>query len=162
VKHIGASRSPSCLQRLQFVSSVMMEDPGMTKPHFHFSACLRVMDAPELHDAIESRTGLKATESHKKGDLANRKTGRRWKNDIWTIESRSRQNSNLSSLLRSLWHRIEPHHRYFAELAKKGTKIDVFCGYSSDYNGAGFSIDPDALKIVTALKVKLEVSCILL
>jgi hypothetical protein len=64
------------------------------------------MDAPDLHEEIEFKTGLKATHSHKKGDIRNVKTGKKWSNNIWTIDSGLDTEKDLSKHLNALWKKM--------------------------------------------------------
>ena len=63
----------------------------------------------------------------------------------------------MTEHLRCLWRAVEPHVHYLLEL---NAKVDVFCGYRSNNGAAGFAVDPDALKIFTALNVPFGISVI--
>jgi hypothetical protein len=130
------------------------------KPKFCFSASLRVMDAPELHDEIEVVTGLKPSHAHLKGDKKPR-TSSTWDNDIWILQSPLNEKAELTDHLNWLWNTIKPHSDYFKELLQKGRKVDVFCGYRSDSDNAGFIVQPDALEIFASLNIPFQVSCII-
>lgn len=131
-----------------------------SKPYFAYSASLRVMNAPELHNEISKITGIEPSECHCIGDIANVKSGRKWENDIWIISSPLSKYKDLTEHLRWLQKKIKPHFKYFKMLIKKGVKIDIFCGYSSDCDTAGFCIKPEALEIFVELEIPLEVSVI--
>lgn len=127
---------------------------------FGFSATLRVMGAAERHDEIEEKTGLSATHRHRRGETG--LAGRPWPEDLWALESSLPRGAPLSDHLDWLWNRVRPHRDYFRALAaEEGIEVDIFCGYRSDCAECGFEVQPDALKIVQALGVPLEVSVIL-
>jgi len=52
---------------------------------------------------------------------------------------------------------VKPHVAYLTALK---AKVDVFCGYRSNNGAAGFAVEPDALKIFTALDVPFGISVI--
>ena len=128
-----------------------------------FSATLRIMNAPEIHDEIEKTTGIKPTHVHVRGDIAFRGTKkvRLWENDLWSLKSPLDGALELSRHLDWLWDTIEPHADYFQDLAEKGVKMDVFCGYRSDSDEGGFSLTSSALQIVQKLGISVEFSVII-
>ena len=57
---------------------------------------------------------------------------------------------------------MRPHQAYFRELAaEESVDVDLFCGYRSDCAECGFEVRPEALKIVQALSIPLEISVVL-
>lgn len=114
-----------------------------------------------MHNEISNKTGIKPSECHCIGDMAHIKSGRKWENDIWILKSPLSEEEDLTKHLKWLCKSIEPHFDYFKELIDKGIKIDVFCGYRSDCDHAGFSIKPEALEVFHTLKIPLEVSVII-
>jgi hypothetical protein len=126
---------------------------------FGFSATLRVMCAAERHDEIERVTGLTATHQHRQGEEG--RFGRPWPSDLWTLESPRPPAAPLDDHLAWLWDQIQPHAAFFRSLAAEdGVDMDIFCGYRSDCAECGFEVTPDALTIVHALNVPLEVSVV--
>ena len=132
-------------------------------PIFCFSASFRVRDAAKWHMKIEQRTGLKPHHSHLKGELMFPETSytKRWEHDVWKLNSPLGEELPLSDHLSWLWKQISPHVEFFKELINQGIHVDVFCGYRSDSDTAGFSIDPEALEIIHKLQIPLEVSVII-
>ncbi|WP_158666585.1 DUF4279 domain-containing protein [Salinibacter altiplanensis] len=127
--------------------------------HIGFSATLRVMCAAERHDEIEQVTGLTATHQHAHGEPGF--FGQPWPKDLWALESPLPPDTALGEHLEWLWTRVEPHQDYFRGLAaEEGVDVDLFCGYRSDCDECGFEVQPDALNIVQALSVPLEVSVV--
>jgi len=132
------------------------------EPYFAYSAGLRVMNAPHLHDEITRQTGINPTHSHKKEDIRHPKLiNERWENDIWQLKSPLSKGAKLSEHLCWLKDKILPHSAYFKKLIKDGIEIDIFCGYRSDCDHAGLSVTPDALELFTVLGIKMELSIII-
>ena len=124
-----------------------------------FSATLRVMCAADRHDEIEQVTGLTATHQHEHGEPG--LFGQPWPKDLWALESPLSPGAALDEHLDWLWTRVEPHQDYFRALAaEEGVDVDLFCGYRSDCAECGFEVQPEALTIVQALSVPLEVSVV--
>lgn len=48
------------------------------------------------------------------------------------------------------------------EKMSQGVEIDIFCGYTSDCDHAGLSIEPDALRVFDSLNIPVEISIIVL
>jgi len=124
-----------------------------------FSATLRIMCAAERHEEIEKVTGLAATHRHEHGEPGF--FGQPWPNDLWALESPLPPGAALSDHLDWLWERVRPHQDYFRKLAAEdGIDVDLFCGYRSDCAECGFEVQPEALEIVQALDIPLEVSVV--
>lgn len=142
---------------VNWVSNLLNKEP---ETYFSYSASLRVLDAPERHREIEEVTGLKPSHVHMKGELAHEKSKRRWENNIWLLSSPLEETSELAEHLNWLWQQVQPHQAYFRSLIESGAKVDIFCGYRSNCDHSGFSIDPGALEIAQKLDVRLEFSVI--
>ena len=132
------------------------------KPTFLFSAALRIMDNPEANEVIASETDIQPTHSHIKGQLRfpSSSIDRRWDSDVWILSSPLPEEESLSAHLVWLWQRIFNHKEFFKKLVDNGATVDIFCGYRSDSDNAGFSIQPEALEIVKYLGVPLEISIV--
>ena len=137
-----------------------MPDDASNEPvRFGFSATLRVLCAAERHDEIETVTGLTPTHQHEHGDPG--LLGRPWPKDLWALESPLPRGAPLDKHLGWLWERVQPHQAFFRELAAEdGIDVDLFCGYRSDCAECGFEVQPEALEIVQALSIPLEVSVV--
>jgi hypothetical protein len=126
--------------------------------YYAHSAALRVMDAPGLHDEITRKTGIEPSHSHKKGEVRTPKGT--WENSIWMLESPLGWKEEMSAHLNWLWQQVAPHVAYLKDLKASGVKLDVFCGFRTDTDTGGFSIQPGALAIITELEIPIEVSVI--
>jgi hypothetical protein len=124
-----------------------------------FSATLRVMCAAERHEEIERVTGLSSTHQHEHGEPGF--FGQPWPKDLWALESPLPPGATLSDHLDWLWTQVRPHRDYFRALAaEEGIDVDLFCGYRSDCAECGFEVRPEAVEIVQALEIPLEVSVV--
>jgi hypothetical protein len=137
----------------------MSTDSTSDTTRIGFSATLRVMCAAERHAEIEAVTGLSATHKHEHGDPGF--FGDPWPKDLWALESPLPPGAAFGDHLDWLWTQVQPHQEYFRELAaEEGVDVDLFCGYRSDCGECGFEVEPEALTIVQALSIPLEVSVV--
>lgn len=137
----------------------MSDDTTSDTTRIGFSATLRVMCAADRHEEIEHVTGLTATHQHEHGEPGF--FGEPWPKDLWALESPRPPGAALGDHLDWLWTQVQPHQEYFRELAaEEGVDVDLFCGYRSDCAECGFEVQPQALRIVQALSIPLEVSVV--
>lgn len=137
------------------------------EPWFAFSATLRI-HGPKLDFNEISRTiGVAATHQHRKGEYRKGERERRgpespgYRDDAWHFEPAVDKSRPLTEHIQALWAVVEPHVEYLKSL-KRIAKVDVFCGYRSNNQTAGFEVDHSALKLFTALEVPFGVSVITL
>jgi hypothetical protein len=126
--------------------------------YYAHSATLRILDAPDLHEEITLKTGMQPSHAHKIGE--EKTPGAAWDNSIWMLESPLGPQAEISEHLEWLWRQVRPHVSYFKGLKTSGVKLDIFCGFRTDTDTGGFSIEPSALAIVTELQIPIEVSVI--
>lgn len=79
---------------------------------------------------------------------------------MWLYKTPVPEEEPLDVHIRSLWDKLKPHKEYLLSL-KKHLKVDVFLGYRSNSDTAGFRISPESLEIFTELEVPFEVSVII-
>ena len=125
------------------------------------SAALRIMDAAHLHTEIERKTGLSPSESHVSGEPIHPRSKRKWSGDLWCLESPLDEEEKLTSHLVWLLGKLSPHSGYLRSLMEAGIRMDIFCGYRSNSDTAGFSVEPSALRLFHELPVPMEVSVII-
>lgn len=127
---------------------------------FLYSATLRIANAGSIHQEIVGETGIVPTLSHRKGDIRSpiAKFKKYWSGDMWQIESPLPPDSDLSLHLNWLWGIVAPHKSYFLSVIERGFGVDVFCGYRSNSDTAGFCITPEALAIFAELSIPMEIS----
>jgi hypothetical protein len=126
--------------------------------YFDYSATLRISgDIPDL-DEIGSRLGLEPTHTHRKGD----KKGPRspgYKNDMWSYRVNLPDSEPPEKHIDALWSQLKPHKEYLLEL-KKSLSIDVFMGYRSNNDMAGFEVPSESLEMFTELGISFGVSIV--
>jgi hypothetical protein len=133
-----------------------MEDAE--EPYFAFSATLRIHgEALDLNEITRSM-GLVPTHTHKKGE-SRRPGGHPYRHDAWHYSAGLPEDAALDDHLQTLWADVAPA-RDFLLAVKAKYKVDVFCGYRSNCDHAGFEVDPKSLAIFTALDIPFGVSVI--
>ena len=118
-----------------------------SQPYFRHSACLRILDVGHLHDEISKKTGLTPTHLHRKGEYYGKKRPKKWKNDVWILDSPLPVSRGLTAHLVWLHKKLSPHKAYLRRLQRQGVKMDIYCGYRSNCDFAGFEIRPAAYGI---------------
>ncbi len=124
-----------------------------------FSASLRIFGEALDLNAISACLGLAPTHSHRRGD---RRTANAMpsEQDAWVFEVPVASERPLEEHLFELWRLLKPHAAFLKSL-KTTCAVDVFCGYQSNSDTAGFSVAPSALTIFTELDVPFGVSVII-
>jgi hypothetical protein len=130
------------------------------EPYFSFSAALRIMGAGEMHDELTCELGEPSTMTRHGSPLKSNPVRKALK-DLWMLESPLPESSSISDHLRWLNNQLLGHYDYIRNLVKKGVQVDIFCGYRSDCDHAGFAIEPEAARLVADLGVKMEISIII-
>ena len=124
-----------------------------------FSAMLRIFGEGVDFDEISRMLCLSPSESHRKGE---RRTPRSepWQHDMWIYQPAVDEERPLGEHILALWQAIRPHIPYLRDL-KRRFEVDIFCGYRSDSDTAGFSVDQRCLGLFAELDVPFEVSVII-
>lgn len=129
------------------------------EPYFAFMASLRIFgDALDL-DSITTSMGLKPTHTHRRGD-SRRPGGPPYRDDAWFYSSGLPEAASLDAHLQSLWSDVAPARAFLLSL-KANNRVDVFCGYRSNSDHAGFEVQPKSLLIFTELEIPFGVSVII-
>lgn len=129
------------------------------KPYFHFSATLRIYGDGLDFEAITAAMGLRPTHAHKKGE-SRRPGGHPYPDDAWHYSSGLPEDAPLDAHLQTLWADVAPACAFLMSL-KLQHRVDVFCGYRSDSDHAGFQVEAKSLAIFTALEIPFGVSVII-
>jgi hypothetical protein len=124
--------------------------------YFAYSATLRIHGADLRFDEISHMLGVTPSHQHRAGERS-RQSATPYGDDAWHFTAPVGEEAELTEHLRSLWRHVQPHIDYLSALR---ANVDVFCGYRSNNGTAGFSVEPDALEIFTALNVPFSVSVI--
>lgn len=125
---------------------------------FLHSATLRIHGDALDSDKISDTLGVTPTHVHRKGE----KRGERspgYRDDAWHFTPAVPEERDLGEHLQALWEVVRPHVGFLKEL-KEDCRVDVFCGYRSNCDHAGFEVPHDALEIFKALEVPFGVSVI--
>lgn len=126
--------------------------------YFAFSATLRIHGEELPLDEISQRLGVQPTSSHRQGERrgANSPPHR---DDAWHFQPALHESEPLERHIEELWRVVRPHVKYLKSL-KQQFKVDVFCGYRSNCDMAGFEVSHKCLELFTALEVPFGVSVI--
>jgi hypothetical protein len=129
------------------------------KTYFGYSATLRIFgDIPNL-DEISAHLGLQPTYTHHKGDRPNpRHSG--FPHDMWAYDPPVNKLESLGKHIDALWESVKPHKQYLIGL-KKSLAVDVFLGYRSNCDHAGFEVPHASLEMFTELEIPFGVSVII-
>jgi hypothetical protein len=133
------------------------EEPD-EKNYFRFSATLRIHGDDLPFDEITERLGVQPTRLHRNGDRRGpRSPG--YRDDAWQFQPSLPETEPLERHIEALWRVVLPHVEYLKAL-KERFKVDVFCGYRSNCDHAGFQVSHRCLELFTALEVPFGVSVI--
>lgn len=129
-----------------------METEGVC---FEFSASLRVIGKDLDFEEVGKHLNLTPSDIRRQGEGVVRPN----EHDVWCYTVPVDRERPLGDHIIALWDAIRPHIPYLKQLKKRYT-VDVFCGYISDSDTAGFEIDQQALGLFLELEVPLQVSVI--
>jgi hypothetical protein len=124
----------------------------------NFSASLRIFgDALDFAE-ITRTLGVQPTHQYRKGE---RRSSRAvpYKHNGWIFRPSLDETRPLTEHILALWVVVRPHVAYLRSL-KQTCKVDVFCGYRSNHQAAGFEVDHRCLELFTALEVPFGVSVV--
>lgn len=125
---------------------------------FCYSATLRkIGDIGDL-DSISERLGIEPTRTHRKGDRQGPRSPA-YAHDMWSYSPPVDETQELDQHIEQLWQRIKPHKEYLMGL-KRDLEVDVFLGYRSNCDHAGFSVSHTSLEMFTELEIPFGVSII--
>ncbi|MFN0058037.1 MAG: DUF4279 domain-containing protein [Planctomycetota bacterium] len=127
--------------------------------YFCFSVTLRIHGNGVPFEEISERLGVEPTHLHRKGDQLGPHSPA-WKDDAWHFEPALRETEELDRHIEALWLVVRPHVEYLKAL-KHRFEVDVFCGYRSNCDTAGFEVSHRCLELFTALEVPFGVSVII-
>lgn len=127
--------------------------------YFRFSATLRIHGDDVPFEEIRQRLGVEPTHIHRKGESRG-SHGASWRDDAWHFQPDLPETNALEEHIDALWEVVHPSIDYIKTL-KHRLKVDVFCGYRSNCDTAGFQVSHRCLKLFTALEVPFGVSVII-
>lgn len=132
--------------------------PVNDRPHFRHSATFRVMDLGEAHDELTMTFGPPEI-SNRRGHLRPGSTTK-WPRDVWGLRSPLERERPLGDHLMWLAERLKPQASLIERLRESGATVDVFCGYTSDCDHAGFVLPAPALEFFVTMRIDVGVSVI--
>ncbi len=126
--------------------------------YFCFCATLRIHGDDVPFEEISARLGVQPTHIHRKGERRKpRSPG--YRDDAWHFCPSLPEIEPLEHHINALWQVVRPHVEYLRAL-KQRFKVDVFCGYRSNCDHAGFEVSHKCLVLFTTLEVPFGVSVI--
>jgi hypothetical protein len=126
--------------------------------YFCFSATLRIHGDNVPLEEISKRLGVKPSHVHRKGERRGpRSPG--YPDDAWHFQSSIAETEPLERHIETLWQIVRPEVGYLKAL-KERFKVDVFCGYRSNCDHAGFEVSHKCLELFAALEVPFGISVI--
>ncbi len=126
--------------------------------YFCYSATLRIHGQELPFDEFAGRLGVRATHLHRIGDRRGPRSPA-YCDDAWHFQAPIPESQPLGDHVEALWVVLSPHVEYLKSL-KDRFKVDVFCGYRSNCDHAGFEVPHQCLKLFTILEVPFDVSVI--
>jgi hypothetical protein len=127
--------------------------------YFYFSAALRVHGDDLPFDEISQRLGVQPTHLHRKGERPGLNPPS-YRDDAWHFQPTLPDTEPLERQIEALWQVVKPAIEYLKAL-KGRFRVDVFCGYRSNCDRAGFEVSHKCLELFTALEVPFGVSVII-
>ncbi len=153
---MNTSDNPEFFRTLRgFLAGEEPDEPN----YFCFSASLRIHGVGVPFEEITRTIGVEPTHQHKKGERIGRGDAV-YRDDAWHLESQLPDDEPLERHILEIWQVVRNHVDYLKGL-KKQFKVDLFCGYRSNCDTAGFEVSHECLEIFIALEIPFGVSVII-
>lgn len=138
-----------------------LDDDGEIIHYFCYHATLRIFGDSVNLEEISENLGLTPTHLHRKGELRNPKiSNSAYDHDMWSYDSPVHEEESLELHIKTLWDKLKPHKQYLLTLKDQYT-VDVFLGYLSSCDHAGFEVPAESLEMFTELNIPFSVSVII-
>jgi hypothetical protein len=134
------------------------EEPN-EENYFRFSATLRIYGDNVPFEEISQRLGVQPTHFHRKGERRGPRSPE-FRDDAWHYEPPLPDTDPLEDHIDALWQVVRPAVDFLKTL-KERFRIDVFCGYRSNCDTAGFQVSHKCLELFTTLEVPFGVSVVI-
>jgi len=118
-------------------------------------ASLRIFPGEATAASVSDRLGILADESHEVGD-DNPRSGRPWKNALWTLRSTLPETEPLSAHLAELLDRVAGVSEVLTAMHSEGYQMDWFCYVYRDNGQGGPSFEPEVLLRLGGLPAVLD------
>lgn len=125
--------------------------------YFKYSATLRIHGDGVPFDEIARQLGVEPTHQRRKGD---RRGSLVYRDDAWHFKSSLDETEPLERHIEALWQVVRPAVGYLKSLKERFT-VNVFCGYRSNRDTAGFEVSHTCLELFTALEIPFGVSVVI-
>lgn len=132
--------------------------------YFNFSASIRIFGENLNFKKITDNLQIAPSHSHKKGDIKKRNgkiIGKPYEQDMWLYKSPVNETEPLDIHLQTLWSKLKPNKYKIIEMKKK-YNINIFCGYRSNCDNAGFDVSYESLTIFCELETAFSMSVIII
>src|SRR5262245_49254069 len=106
--------------------------------YFCVSVTLRIHGDEVPFEEISQRLGVQPTHHHRRGERWGPRSPA-WRDDAWHFEPALPESEPLERHIEALWEVVRPQVEYLKAL-KQRFKLDVFCGYRSNCDTAGFEV----------------------
>jgi hypothetical protein len=128
--------------------------------YFAYSASLRVSGNDLNFGELEARIGVSPTHSHRKGERRGpRSPPAGYRSDLWSYSPPIHEAEPLHRHIDALWGTIGHAEEYLRNLKRSAT-IDVFLGYRTNIDHAGFEVPNSSLEMFVRLEIPFGVSII--
>jgi hypothetical protein len=127
--------------------------------YFSYSSTLRISGNIDNLNEISDILELKPTYFHRKGEKP-AKISRPFENDMWMFSPDIAEEKPLEEHINALWNLIKNKKTDIIKLKEK-YKIDIFNGYRSNCDNAGFEVPYNCLEMFIELKIPFGVSVII-
>lgn len=128
--------------------------------YFCYFASLRISGDIKSIEEITDIVGVQPTHTHRKGEKRSN-LAKPNKHDMWCFEPHIDENEKLTKHLCALWAAIGQNAHRIKKLKDK-YNVDIFCGYRSNCDHAGFELTPQSLTIFQELEIPFNVSVIVI
>lgn len=141
------------------LSNTFAGEESDEEAYFNYSATLRIFGDGVPFEEIAQRLGVTPTNWHRKGEQR-RPNSVPYQSDLWSYQSPLLETEPLANHIDALWQVVRPAVAYLKALKTHFT-VDVFCGYRSNCDTAGFEVSHTCLELFTALEIPFGVSVII-
>lgn len=150
---------PEELKAFRTLKGFIRGEEAEEETYFCYCASLRIHGEGVPFEEISHRLGVLPTNMHRKGERRHSESAHVYQDDAWQFRSDTSETEPLERHIVSLWRVVQPEVEYLKSLKGK-FRVDVFCGYRSNCDHAGFEVSHEALEMFTALQVPFSVSII--
>jgi hypothetical protein len=127
---------------------------------FNYSATLRIFGDIKDLDEITQHLGIAPTYTHRKGEPHWVRTFPPYEHDMWSYKAAVERIEPLHAHIDALWNKFKERKGYLLQL-KRDLEVDVFLGYRSNSDTAGFQVPYHSLQMFTELQIPFTVSVVI-